>query len=209
IAELRPHDLTTTVVYPFGGGDLLSALAVFPDATDLTTISLEAAGDVRVIDTITKNRFADDVDSVTMDLRRLYQSAYSSTKALQAASHSQLPGTIMMALAGMAVHDMAPVELRYFDIQPDGTLRYLTNDELTQRAAEYAETKRGQTPPKVVTHFWYEQDSAFGNVEIKFRPRGADPKAPLRTYRHIVANLDDKHMTADDRVLRYLRAKGK
>src|SRR5262249_17807946 len=64
IAELRPHDLTTTVVYPFGGGDLSSALAVFPDATELTTISLEAAGDVRVIDSITKNRFADDVDSV-------------------------------------------------------------------------------------------------------------------------------------------------
>ncbi|HEY1815338.1 MAG TPA: hypothetical protein VGG74_23480 [Kofleriaceae bacterium] len=209
IAELRPPDLTRTVVYPFGGGDLSSALAVFPDATELTTISLEAAGDVRVIDTISRGKFADDVDAVTIYLRLLYRSAYSSTKALQAASHDQLPGTIMMALAGMAVHDMEPVALRYFDIQPDGTLRYLTDDELTQRAAEYAATKRGQTPPKEISHYWYEQDSAFGNVEIKFRPRGADPKAPLRTYRHIVANLDDKHMSADDRVLRYLRAKGK
>jgi hypothetical protein len=42
IAELRPQTLTTTVVYPFGGGDLSSALSVFPDATELTTISLEA-----------------------------------------------------------------------------------------------------------------------------------------------------------------------
>jgi hypothetical protein len=209
IAELRPRDLTATVVYPFGGGDLSSALAVFPDATELTTISLEAAGDVRVIDTIGKAKFADDVDSVTMDLRRLYRSAYSSTKALQAASHSMLPGTIMMALAGMAVHDMEPVGLRYFDIQPDGSLHYLTGDELAQRATEYEQTKRGQTPPKVVTHFWYEQDSAFANVEITFRPHGADPKAPLRVYRHIVANLDDAHMNADDRVLRHLRAKGK
>ena len=32
IAELRPKDLTHTVVYPFGGGDLSSALAVYPDA---------------------------------------------------------------------------------------------------------------------------------------------------------------------------------
>ncbi|HEY1550545.1 MAG TPA: hypothetical protein VGG28_22105 [Kofleriaceae bacterium] len=209
IAELRPQTLTTTVVYPFGGGDLSSALSVFPDATELTTISLEAAGDVRVIDTIPKARFADDVDAVTIYLRRLYQSAYSSTKALQAASHDQLPGTIMMALAGMAVHDMEPVELRYFDIEPDGSLRYLTNDELQQRADEYKETKRGQAPPKEITHYWYEQDSAFANVEIKFRAHGADPKLPLRTYRHIVANLDDKHMTADDRVLRHLRLKGK
>jgi hypothetical protein len=209
IAELRPQTLTTTVVYPFGGGDLSSALSVFPDATELTTISLEAAGDVRVIDTISKARFGDDVDAVTLYLRRLYQSAYSSTKALQAASHDQLPGTIMMALAGMAVHDMEPVELRYFDIQPDGSLRYLSNDELQQRADEYKESKRGQTAPKEVTHYWYEQDSAFANVEIKFRAHGADPKAPLRTYRHIVANLDDKHMGADDRVLRHLRTKGK
>ncbi len=209
IAELRPQNLTTTVVYPFGGGDLSSALSVFPDATELTTISLEAAGDVRVIDTISKARFGDDVDAVTLYLRRLYQSAYSSTKALQAASHDQLPGTIMMALAGMAVHDMEPVELRYFDIEPDGSLRYLSNDELQQRADEYKETKRGQAPPKEITHYWYEQDSAFANVEIKFRARGADPKTPLRTYRHIVANLDDKHMAADDRVLRHLRAKGK
>jgi len=209
VAELRPRDLTTTVVYPFGGGDLSSALAVFPDATELTTISLEAAGDVRVIDTIGKGKFADDVDAVTMDLRRLYRSAYSSTKALQAASHSQLPGTIMMALAGMAVHDMEPVELRYFDIEPDGTLRYLTNDELTERAAEYEKTKRGQAPPKVITHYWYEQESAFANVEIRYRPHGADVAAPLRIYRHIVANLDDKHMSADDRVLKHLRAKGK
>jgi hypothetical protein len=209
IAELRPRDLTATVVYPFGGGDLSSALAVYPDATELTTISLEAAGDIRVIDTITKAKLADDLDSITMDLRRLYRSAYSSTKALQAASHSQLPGTIMMMLAGMAVHDMDPVSLRYFDIEPDGSLRYLTNDELTQRADEYEKTKRGLTPPKVITHYWYEQDSAFANVEIKYRPHGADAKSPVRTYRHIVANLDDKHMSADDRVLKHLRAKGK
>ena len=106
----------------------------------------------------------------------------------------------MIALAGLAVHDMEPVALRYFDIEPDGTLRYLTNDELDERAAEFAAHKRGTKPPKKITHYWYEQDSAFANVEIQFRPRG-DAKAPLRTYRHIVANLDDTHMDADDRVL--------
>ena len=208
IANLRPKDLPTTVVYPFGGGDLSSALAVYPDAQELTTISLEAAGDIRAIDAITKAQLATDLDTITTDIRRLYHAAHSTTKSLQEASHSVLPGTIMMALAGLAVHDMEPVALHYFDIEPDGSLRYLTNDELTQRAAEYAETKRGQTAPKVVTHFWYEQDSAFANVEIKYRPRG-EPNAPLRTYRHIVANLDDTHMKADNRVLQHLAAKGK
>src|SRR5262249_41549933 len=103
-------------------------------------------------------------------------------------------------------HDMEPVALRYFDIQPDGTLRYLTGAELDQRAVELAAHKKD--PPKKITHYWYEQDSAFANVEIKFRPHG-DAKAPVRTYRHIVANLDDTHMQGDDRVLRHLRSKGK
>jgi hypothetical protein len=208
IAKLRPADLPTTVVYPFGGGDLSSALAVFPDATELTTISLEAAGDIRMIDTIPRVQLATDLDAVTVDLRRLYHAAHSTTKSLQQASHSLLPGTIMMALAGLAVHGMEPVSLRYFDIQPDGTLRYLTAEELDRRVAELATHKRGARVRRRVTHYWYEQDSVFANVEIRVRPRG-DTQAPLRTYRHIVANLDDSHMGADDRVLRHLRLKGK
>jgi hypothetical protein len=206
IAQLRPADVPKTVVYPFGGGDLSSALAVFPDATELTTLSLEAAGDIGVIDTIKRDALESDLDAITFDIRRLYKAAHSTTKSLQAASHSTLPGTIMMALAGLAVHDMEPVSLRYFDIEPDGSLKYLASDELEQRAAELAQKKLD--PPKKITHFWYEQTSAFANVEIQYRPRG-HVDAPLRVYRHIVANLDDAHNGADDRVLVHLRAKGK
>jgi hypothetical protein len=206
IADLRPRDIPTTVVYPFGGGDLSSALSVFPNATELTTISLEAAGDIRAIDSIPASKLASDLDDITFDIRRLYYAAHSTTKSLQQASHSTLPGTIMMALAGLAVHDMEPVSLRYFDIDADGTLHYLTGEELDQRAVELATHKKD--PPKNVTHFWYEQDSAFANVEIQYRPRG-QTAAPLRTYRHIVANLDDPHMQADDRVLKHLVQKGK
>jgi len=208
IAELRPKDLPKTAVYPFGGGDLSSALAVYPDATELTTISLEAAGDVRVMDTIKSAKLDEDVDSIGNEIRRLYRSAHSTTKSLQAASHSELPGTIMFALAGLAVHGMEPVTMRYFDIEPDGSLSYLTAAQLEDRAQEFRAKQLGKTPPKKITHYWYEQVSAFANVEIQFRPRG-DAQAALRTYRHIVANLDDNHMTADDRVLKHLRAKGK
>jgi hypothetical protein len=205
IAQLRPSEIPATVVYPFGGGDLSSALAVYPDATELTTISLEAAGDIRVIDSIPRGTLESDLDAITLDIRRLYYAAHSTTKSLQEASHSTLPGTIMMALAGLAVHDMEPVSLRYFDIESDGSLRYLASDELEQRAAELAQKKIA--PPKKVTHYWYEQTSAFANVEIQYRPRGQPDAAP-RIYRHIVANLDDAHITADDRVLQHLRGKG-
>src|SRR6478735_5239232 len=38
--EVVPKDVPATVVYPFGGGDLISALVAFPTATEITTISL-------------------------------------------------------------------------------------------------------------------------------------------------------------------------
>ena len=56
IAKLRPPGLPTEVVYPFGGGDLMTALATFPDGLAITTISLESAGDIRRADTITQKK---------------------------------------------------------------------------------------------------------------------------------------------------------
>ena len=206
ISALRPADLPKTVVYPFGGGDLTSALVVYPDAQEITTISLEAAGDARVVETISKDQLVDDLATIGHDVRRLYRSAHSTTKSLQAASHSELPGTLMFALAALAVHGMEPVALRYFDIQPDGSLKYVSSGELDQRAEAFAAAQRAAKKSK---HYWYEQDSPFANVEIQFRPRGGDGKAPVRTYRHIVANLDDPHMAQDERVLVHLRTKGK
>lgn len=204
IGKLRPADVPTVVVYPFGGGDLSSALTVYPDATELTTISLEAAGDIRTIDTIKPDRLKLDLDTTAKSISRLYNEAHSSTQNLMIASHSELPGTIMFALAGLAVHGMEPVQLRYFELDANGSVRYLTGDELDARQAEITATR---TKKKTSKHFWYEQTSAFGNVEIVYRPRG-DTNAPLRVYRHILANLDNAHMIADERLLQHLRAKG-
>src|SRR3546814_8325044 len=49
--------------------------------------------------------------------------------------------TIMFALAGLAVHGMEPLSLRYFDLEGDGTIRYLTGAELDAREAELAKPR--------------------------------------------------------------------
>lgn len=211
VKELVPSSAPKTVVYPFGGGDLTSALVVFPDATEITTLSLEAPGDVRAIDTIKKQQLAEDLDKIGHDIRRLYRSAHSTTKSLQAAAYSELPGSLMFALAGLAVMGYEPVSLRYFDIAEDGSLVYLTAGELDARVTDMLTSKRNPKTKKrfdVRKHYWLEMESVFANVEIQFRPLG-DAKAPVRTYRHILANLDDPHQSKDDRVLDHLRKKGK
>jgi hypothetical protein len=211
IAALRPADVPKVAVYPFGGGDLGSALTVFPDATEITTLSLEAAGDIRVMRTIDNKKLVEDLDVIGHDVGRLYQAAYSTTKSLMTASHSRVPGTIMFALSALAVHGFEPVSLRYFDIEPDGSLRYLTGAELDARAAALV-PKELKTKQKVgkgtVYRIWKLQENAFANVEITYRPIG-DTTSPPRVYRHIVANLDDEHVGVDRRALKHLEAKGK
>jgi len=209
IAQLRPADLPKTVVYPFGGGDLTSALVVFPDATEITTISLEAAGDVRTIDHVKKGTLRTELDEIAHNVNRLFRSAHSTTKSLQAVSHATIPGTVVFALAGLAVHDMEPLSFRYFDLDPEGNIVYLDEAELDRRATEMAgEIVDRDKHPKRDWHWWYEQESAFANMEITYRPKG-DPNAAPRVYRHIVANLDDTHTNADARVIKHLEQKGK
>ena len=65
-----------------------------------------------------------DLKTIAENIRRLYHAAHSTTKSLQQSSHSELPGTIMFALAGLAVHGIEPVQMRYFDIETDGSLPY-------------------------------------------------------------------------------------
>lgn len=217
IAALRPADLPPIAVYPFGGGDLGSALTVFPDAIEITTLSLESAGDIRTIRGLDKTKLTEDLGVIGRDIGRLYSAAYSTTKSLMVASHAKVPGTIMFALSALAVHGFEPLSLRYFDIEPDGSLRYLTGAELDQRAAAAVaaveagtatKAKRQKVGKGTVYRIWKLQENVFANVEITYRPIG-DASAPPRVYRHIVANLDDDHLGADRRALAHLENKGK
>src|SRR6185295_182641 len=58
IAKLRPASLPSTVVYPFGGGDVLSALTTYPELSELTTLSLEHAGDPRRLKSLDSKKLA-------------------------------------------------------------------------------------------------------------------------------------------------------
>src|SRR5438105_12471637 len=64
IQKLKPAGLPTTVVYPFGGGDLISALTTYPELTDVTTLSLEHAGDPRRIHKVNSAQLKESLDVV-------------------------------------------------------------------------------------------------------------------------------------------------
>jgi hypothetical protein len=189
LASLRPKDLPGVVVYPFGGGDLASALATFPEATEITTISLEPAGDVRPIDRLAPDRLAHELSVHRAHLERLFEKAHSRTDNLEKESKTELPGEIVFDLSALVVHGQEPAGLRYFRLKEDGTLAYVTQADLDAAA-----------------HHPNELRSLFQNAELRFR---SGDGGPVRVLRHIAFNLDDSHLRADGSLLAHLSAKGK
>ncbi|MBX3209483.1 MAG: hypothetical protein KF764_30900 [Labilithrix sp.] len=187
IAKLRPASLPTTVVYPFGGGDLVSALATFPDAAEITTISLEIAGDVRAIDGADNRRLGSELAQLRDHLGKLFLKAHSRTANLDIETHGAVPGEVAYTMAALVIHGFEPVTLRYFKFRPDGTLRWLTEEAIAKNP------RAGHEGP-------------FANAEIRFQKPG---EARLRVLRHVAYDLSDTSMRSFPALLEHLRAKGK
>src|SRR3569833_2870791 len=102
-----PKDIPKKVVYPFAGGDLSTALTVYPDADEITTISLAPA------------------------LKFLYRVNFSNTiNMIDAMRGGQLPTELIFALSALKVHGYELVGLHYFKLNDDGSLHYLDDKDL-------------------------------------------------------------------------------
>ncbi|XXF75639.1 hypothetical protein P2318_21570 [Myxococcaceae bacterium GXIMD 01537] len=203
LANLRPQGLPTTIVYPFGGGDLLSALTTYPDGRDITTMSLEHAGDPRRLAKITK---AEQL-RVSLDLIRATSSGLlyandSMTENLMKGQRGEIPGQLAFFITALAVHGYEPVSLKFFRIQPDGSPHYLTLSEIA--ASEKATAKVLRAP-----HMWTAPDfsPAFSNSELTFVKKGEDPKTQARVHRHIAADLSDGALATAPGPIQYLKTK--
>jgi hypothetical protein len=200
VGDLLPADLPEELVYPFGGGDLMAALALFPKAKVITTLSLELAGDPRRLPGLT------DPKALNTSLKAIANASASTlmsndslSKNLSATQRGELPGQLSMHLMGLALADQEPVSVRFFRVEPDGTLHYFTKEEVT--AAE------GTTADKLKAT-WKAPDFSpvFANVEIQFVPKG-QPEAPRRIHRHIAANLGNGSIPPG--LMKHLEAKGR
>lgn len=199
-AERVPGDIPKRVVYPFAGGDLSTALTVYPDADEITNISLEPAGDPRPIDVLRGKDLRKALEKVAYELRFLYRVNFSNTlNMIEAMRGGALPTELIFALSALKIHGFEVVSLRYFVVDVDGTLRYLTDDDVA-KAPPATEAR-----PLV-------RNAIFANAELQFRR----PGGRTQIYRHIRQNLGDADgkgigagLRSDPRVLRHLEAKGK
>jgi hypothetical protein len=172
------------VVYPFGGGDLLTALATFPRAAVITTLSLEPAGNPLEFAAAGLDDIEHALAAFRDDIRRLSFATHHKTTNLLGFRKEVLPDQLAFALLALSAFDLEPVSLRYFQLEDDGRLHYQSRDELLAR-------KPGR----------------FAHLEVTFRRRD-DPRGPVRVYRHLQANLADKSLGATPGVMAHLEAKG-
>lgn len=184
LQKLKPPGLPTTVVYPFGGGDLLSALTTWPEAKDITTLSLEHAGDPRRILHVTPKELEASLRLIRQTSAGLLVANDSKTENLMKGQRGELPGQLSFFLLALAVHGYEPVSLRYVRVGRGGGLEGVGAKDLAtleQRSAQLL--RRGWVSP--------DFSEAFSNSELVFVKRGEDPKVAARVHRHFAANLDD------------------
>ena len=200
-AARLPADLPRTVVYPFGGGDLLSALATFPDGLEFTTLGLELAGDPRRVKALDAAGLRRSLLEVEKRVKGLFAYAESTSENMMQLQRGDIPGQLAFFLIALRAHGYEPVGLRYFRLDPGGAVHYLTTEEIAA-----LEGKRARK----LSAAWVSPDfsEAFSNAELTFKKAG-EKDAPLRVHRHIAANLADSHLKAEPSVLLHLEAKGK
>ncbi|MDX2024406.1 MAG: hypothetical protein SF187_29460 [Deltaproteobacteria bacterium] len=196
LTQVVPQDLDLPVVYPFGGGDLLTALGTYPNAKEITTLSLEVSGDVRAASRVKPEALEAALIQAGDNLRRLVAVEHSKTTNLSSMSHSPLPAEIVFSLYAISLWGFETTGFRYFDIAPDGSLDYWNKSDLDKREAEAnAAAARGHL-----------RSTFFPNIEVQFKRPG---ETTTRVFRHIAADLSDERLKKDSRVLLHLRAKQK
>ena len=199
-AQHRPAGLPATVVYPFGGGDLASALVTYPDAREITTISLEHAGDPTRLARLDKKQLAAALAAYRAASAGLLSLNDSTSENMRKLEKGGIPGQLSFHLTGMAAHGYEPVSLKFFQLEPDGAIRYLAQADIDALA---------RTTAKKVKSGWVDTDfsEAFNHMELAFR-RAGDAAAPVIVHRHYAGNLANKAFTGSP-LEKHLLAKGK
>jgi hypothetical protein len=203
--KVVPKTIPRTVVYPFGGGDLISALVAFPEATEITTISLEQAGDPRRLRTLKPAVLAASLGALRGEIGGLISVGSNTSENLSKGQRNELPGQVSSFLLGLVAGGYEPVAMRYFTLTDTGAIRYLEQADIEALDAKHRERKKRG---KSLKHDWEDPNfsEAFQHVEIQYKKPG---DVVPRVHRHFGWNLGDDYLKQHPELLRHLEAKGK
>lgn len=197
LAKERPADLPLTLLYPFAGGDLVSALSAFPDQQEFVHLSLEHGGPPAPFRDVKSPRLAQARGMLFRMADLLLRHGESFSVDLQKQEQALLPGVLPMLLVGVKVHGGVPTGLAYLRLTPEGKLERWTRSELDAP---------GPRARRLYTTWKDPRFSArFANLELRFRLPGDQTD---RRVIHLSANLADVGLRRAPGVERYLASLG-
>ena len=180
LAPLRPDRLPSAAVSPLSDAGLLRVLVAYPGARNVTTLSPRRAGDPRLLLRLSDpGRLRAFLSAVEADTEELVRGAGGETR--------EDAGALPVLLLSAAVAGQEPAALRFFRVEPAGTLHYLGQKELA------AQEQAGG-------------GGAFSSCELELVRPGQATKAV--TVRHLAADLSDRGAAADPGPLAHLALKG-
>ena len=180
LTPLRPDRLPSAAVSPLSDAGLLRALLAYPGARNVTTLSPRRAGDPRLLPRLADpGRLRAFLSAVEADTEKLVRGAGGGAGGEA--------GALPVLLLAAAVAGQEPAALRFFRVEPAGTLHYLGPKELAN-----LEEAGGA--------------GAFSSCELELVRPGQAAKAV--TVRHLAADLSDRGTAADPGPLAHLALKG-
>lgn len=197
LEKRRPKTLPDTVLYPFAGADLLSALSVFPEQRRFIHLALEHGGPPDPLRGAPAKRVAAARWQLLWMAGALLAHGESFSVDLQKQEQAGLPGVLPILLVGLRVHGGTPTGLSYLEVKPDGTVRRYTRQELTAGAPRARRLYVSWKDPRY--------SRRFSHLELRFRLPG---DARDRVVRHFAANLANQGLARARGVAKHLEKIG-
>src|SRR5262249_48199683 len=120
-----------------------SALVTYPDATEITTLSLEHAGDPTRLAQLDAKQLRKYLAVFEDVVRGLFSNSDSESDKLKLLERGPIPGQLAFFITGAAIAGWQPTHLRYFHLADDGTVTYYSSAEVDQLATTKAKKKKG------------------------------------------------------------------
>jgi hypothetical protein len=202
--KVVPKDVPKIVVYPFGGGDLISALVAFPEAIEITTISLEQAGDPRRLKALKPAALDTSLGALRVEIGGLISVGSNTSENLSKGQRNELPGQVSSFLLGLVAGGYEVTSMKYIALTDEGAIKYLEQADI-----DALDAKLTKGDGKTLKHDWLNPNfsEAFQHVEIQYKRRGED-NVP-RVHRHFGWNLGDDYLKKNGQLIKHLESKGK
>lgn len=192
-----PPRVPKAVIYPFGGSDFGGALATFPEALEVMTISLESAGDPRGLPPKSQAKIKAQMAEASKYLAEFFDRTDNSHQNVWGMENGILPAQLTFSIGEAAAFGLTPASLRFFRIESNGTFHYYVDSEIAALEKTKGEKVHGG---------WFNPkcQHAFLNMEIRYRRNDGG----IVIHRHVSADLSNDRF-AGSPLETYLKSLGK